>query len=185
MNIEKLAKHLKEFTLDEINMIAEFDCKTELEHLLNTHKISFEQGVYKYVEEQRSLNFGVFIKNSAQNAPVKIEDAVNYFLNNYVLKYCSRKTYRNYRATFNFDILPNIKMNSITNFTENEIKQRYLTFENMEFKAIRLKNTMALLKQFLKFCKTEGFIKNYADFQVKRITSKNEFSMNRIIFEGD
>ena len=31
MNIEKLAKHLKDFTLDEINMIAECDCKIELE----------------------------------------------------------------------------------------------------------------------------------------------------------
>ena len=30
MNIEKLAKHLKEFTSDEIEMIAECDCKTEL-----------------------------------------------------------------------------------------------------------------------------------------------------------
>lgn len=48
MNIEKLAKYLKEFTLDEINMIAECDCKTELEHLLNSNKISFEQGLYKY-----------------------------------------------------------------------------------------------------------------------------------------
>ena len=44
MNIEKLAKHLKEFTLDEINMIAECDCKTELECLLNSNKIVFEQG---------------------------------------------------------------------------------------------------------------------------------------------
>ena len=35
MNIEKLAKHLKEFTLDEIEMIAECDSKTELEHFLN------------------------------------------------------------------------------------------------------------------------------------------------------
>lgn len=49
MNIEKLAKHLKEFTLDEINMIAECDCKIELEHLLNSNKISFEQGIYKYL----------------------------------------------------------------------------------------------------------------------------------------
>ena len=49
MNIEKLAKHLKKFTLDEINMIAECDCKTELEHLLNGNKIYFEQGVYKYL----------------------------------------------------------------------------------------------------------------------------------------
>ena len=35
MNIEKLARHLKEFTLDEIEMISECDCKTELKHLLN------------------------------------------------------------------------------------------------------------------------------------------------------
>lgn len=49
MNIEKLAKHLKEFTLDEINMIAECDCKIELERLLNSNKIVFEQGLYKYV----------------------------------------------------------------------------------------------------------------------------------------
>ena len=42
MNIEKLTKHLKEFTLDEIEMIAECDCKTELEQLLNEGKIVFE-----------------------------------------------------------------------------------------------------------------------------------------------
>ena len=38
MNIEKLARHLKEFTLDEIEMIAECDVKTELEQLLNEGK---------------------------------------------------------------------------------------------------------------------------------------------------
>ena len=48
MNIKKLARHLKEFTLDEIKMIAECDCKTELEHLLNEGKIVFEQNHYKY-----------------------------------------------------------------------------------------------------------------------------------------
>ena len=47
MNIEKLAKHLKEFTLDEIEMIAECDCKTELEQLLKEGKIVFEHGLYK------------------------------------------------------------------------------------------------------------------------------------------
>lgn len=40
MNIYKLAKHLKEFTLDEIEMISECDCKTKLEHLLNDGKNS-------------------------------------------------------------------------------------------------------------------------------------------------
>ena len=50
MNIEKLAKHLKKFTLDEIEMIAECDCKTELERLLNEDKLVFEQGWYKYMD---------------------------------------------------------------------------------------------------------------------------------------
>ena len=48
MNIEKLARHLKEFTLEDIEMIAECDCKTELERLLNEGKTVFEQGLYKY-----------------------------------------------------------------------------------------------------------------------------------------
>lgn len=61
MNIEKLAKHLKEFTLDEINMIAECDCKSELEHLLNGNKIVFEQGLYKYKESKQQKTFD-FIK---------------------------------------------------------------------------------------------------------------------------
>ena len=41
MNIEKLAKRLKEFTLDDIELIAECDCKTKLEQLLNSNKILF------------------------------------------------------------------------------------------------------------------------------------------------
>ena len=35
MDILKIAKHLKEFTLKEIEMIAECDCKAKLEQLLN------------------------------------------------------------------------------------------------------------------------------------------------------
>ena len=60
MNIEKLAKHLKEFTLDEINIIAECDCETELEPLLNSNKICFEQGLYKYKENINSENYEIF-----------------------------------------------------------------------------------------------------------------------------
>ena len=55
MNIEKLVRHLKEFTLDEIEMIAECDCKTELEYLLNGGKITFAQGLYKYIEKERFI----------------------------------------------------------------------------------------------------------------------------------
>ena len=54
MNIEKLAKRLKEFTLDDIELIAECDCKTKLEQLLNSNKILFENGIYKYNEETKT-----------------------------------------------------------------------------------------------------------------------------------
>lgn len=79
MNIEKLARHLKEFTLDEIEMIAECDCKNELEQLLNTNKIVFEQGVFKIAGDKPKLDYEIFIapKNKKQNILVK--DAIEYF----------------------------------------------------------------------------------------------------------
>ena len=183
MNIEKLARHLKEFTLDEIEMIAECDCKTELEHLLNKNILVFEQGLYKYVEADERLKFGVFIDNSNTKVIITIEDAVQYFINNYVAKYCSKKTNRIYKAAFKLDIIPILKRNSITKFETKDIITIYNAFLERDFKPRRLKNTMALLKQFLKYCKAEGLIKNYTNFYVKRLTEKNEYSLDRIIFE--
>src|SRR5574344_1081497 len=62
MNILKLAKHLKEFTLDEIEMIAEDDCKTELKQLLNEHKLLLNNGLYKYIEQENSKTFELIEK---------------------------------------------------------------------------------------------------------------------------
>lgn len=79
MNIEKLAKHLKEFTLDEINMIAECDCETELEQLLNSNKIYFEQGLYKYQEEKPKQEFIICTKQTTNYQVITIEAAIEYF----------------------------------------------------------------------------------------------------------
>ncbi len=185
MNIEKLAKHLKEFTLDEIEMIAEENCKTKLEQLLNKDKIVFKRGMYKYVENIDTVNFGVFLDSKKVIKSMTINDAIQYFLINYVAKFCSKKTNRIYKAAFKLDIIPILKKNNITKFESKEIIAIYKAFSEKEFKPRRLKNTMALLKQFLKYCKTEGLIKNYANFSVKRLTEKNEFSLDRIVFEGE
>lgn len=82
MNIEKLARHLKEFTLDEINMIAECDCKTELERLLNEGKIGFEQGSYKYVEKVEIIDYAIFSAEASDDEPLNFETAVKFFLKN-------------------------------------------------------------------------------------------------------
>ena len=109
MNILKLAKHLKEFTIDEIEMIAECNVKTDIENLLNNSKLIFEHGVYKYVDNVEKLNFGIFITNSNKNTVITLEEAVEYFINNYVAKFCSKKTKRIYMAAFKLDILPVLK----------------------------------------------------------------------------
>ena len=80
MNIEKLARHLKEFTLDEIEMIAECDCKTALEQLLNGGKLFFEQELYKYQEEKPKQEFIICAKQTTNYQVITIDAAIEYFL---------------------------------------------------------------------------------------------------------
>src|SRR5574344_150863 len=104
MNILKLAKHLKEFTLDEIEMIAEVDCKTAINQLLNEHKIEFKDDKYYFIE-QENFDFDIFAQSRKIYKNIPIENAVKYFLENYVKQHCKKKTYRTYNGSFKFDIL--------------------------------------------------------------------------------
>ena len=183
MNIEKLVKHLKEFTIDEIEMIAECDCKTQLEHLLNENKLVFEHGKYKIPEEKPDSNFELFVIPKNKITPIKIEEAVAYFMKEYVKKYCKFETYRNYNSIFNFNILPYLKGYFLNNIGTDEIKVVYNACLSRGLKPRRIKNSLALLNQLLKYFRQLGYIKNNSNFQVKRLTDKNQFSINRIIFE--
>ena len=104
MNIEKLAKHLKEFTLDEIEMIAECDCKTKLEQLLNDDKIVFEQGLYKYVEVFKEKTFELYPKPELKiNQKVLFQDiALSYIVN----KKLTQDTLKGYKSQLKYNILP-------------------------------------------------------------------------------
>ena len=81
MNIEKLAKHLKEFKLDEINMITKCDCETELERLLNSNKICFEQGLYKYKENTLINTFEILTIPEVKNRKnILFKEVVNLYM---------------------------------------------------------------------------------------------------------
>ena len=183
MNILKLARHLKEFTLDEIEMIAECDCKTELERLLNEDKLVLEQGKYKIPEEKPDSNFELFVIPKNKITPIKIEDAVAYFMKNYVEKYCKFETYRNYRSIFNFNILPYLKGYFLNNIGTDEIKDIYNACILKDLKPRRIKNTMALLNQLIKYFQNLGIIERTCNFQVRRLSDKTNFTLDRIIFE--
>ena len=182
MNIEKLAKHLKEFTLDEINMIAECDCKTELEHLLNSNKICFEQGLYKYKEKEVLLDYEIFTIPKKIKKSILTKTAINSFMKNYVQKNCKQGTVKNYNSIFKMHILPVFGDKKLNDISIEDIKSFYVECKNRNLCAKRIKNTLALLNQLLKYYQNLGIIDRKCVFQVRRLSDKNKFYMNSIIF---
>ena len=183
MNILKLVQHLKEFTLDEIEMIAECNCKTELERLLNEDKVVFEQGLYKYNETDNIIEYGMFAPQDNHNPQLKFKDAVVGFIENYAKKNCKQRTYETYESIFRVNIIPYFKNTFIQDISQETIIRFYQCCRRRCLGERRLKNTMALLNQLIKYFQNLGIIERKCIFQVKRLTDKNKFSINRIIFE--
>ena len=170
MNIEKLAKRLKEFTFDDIELIAECDCKTELEQLLNSNKILFENGIYKYNEETKTgENYEIFSPLKNKHLKISIEDAKEYFMKNYV---------------FNFNIIPFINCYYLHEIDIDSIKELFKVCELRRLKPRRIKNTMALLNQLIKYFQHLGVIDRSCVYQVKKVQDKNHFGIENLIFEG-
>ncbi len=183
MNIEKLAKRLRKFTLDEIEMIAEADVKMELEHLLNEGKIAFEQGLYKYVEKAEIIDYAIFSAENLTDKPLNFETAVKYFLEKYAKTSCAKRTYETYESIFRINILPFFRGKMVQEITIEEIKAFYASCKTRNLGHRRLKNTLTQLNQLLKYCKSQGLVSKCCSFQVKRLNKKNQFSIDRIIFE--
>ena len=185
MNIEKLAKHLKEFTIDEIEMIAECDCKTELEHLLNEGKLVFEQGLYKYQEEKPKQEFIICTKQVTNFQVITFNIAINYFLENYTKNNCKYSTFRKYQSSLKYHILPFFRDKMLNDITCNDIQEFYYFCKSRNFPPKVLKNTLALLNQMIKYFQNLGIIDRSCNFQVRRLSYKTNFTENRIIFERD
>lgn len=185
MNIEKLAKHLKEFTLDEINMIAECDCNNKLEHLLNSDKIVFEQGLYKYKENINSENYEIFITPNRNIQNISSKDAFERFLNDYVKNNCKLETYKRYSSVIKYHLLPYLKNKYLAKICNNDIKELFNEYKLKKLPPKTIRNNLSLLNQIIKYYQNLGIIDRKCNFQVKRLTNKNKFYMNRIIFESN
>ena len=156
MNIEKLARHLKEFTLDEIEMIAECDCKTELEYLLNEGKITFERGLYKYKEPEHKRTFALFAKPELKTERILFKDVAAYYLTSRNL---TKDTINGYNARLKYDILPvfgdmyidEITYEMLLEFA-NKIKEKH--------KPKTASNGVTLLGSIFKAAYMEGYLKS-------------------------
>ena len=183
MNIEKLARHLREFTLDEIEMIAECDCKTEIEHLVNKSKIAFKQGLYKYQEEKPKQEFIICTKQTTNYQVITIDTAIEYFLENYVKNNCKYNSYRRYRGILKLHIFPFFKNKNLNDITCDDIQKFYYFCKNRNLPPKVLKNTLTLLNQMIKYFQNLGITDRTCNFQVRRLSGKTNFTVDRIIFE--
>lgn len=164
MNIEKLARHLKEFTLDEIEIIAECNCKTELAHLLNEGKIVFEQGLYKYIEKQGTNTFELYPKPAFRKEnKFLFSDLVQDYLANRKL---TKDTLKGYKSQLKYNILPYFGEIQISKITYEMIID-FMQKMKEKYKPKTASNGVTLLGSILKYAFEQGLIKHNPYYGVK------------------
>lgn len=155
MNIEKLAKHLKEFTLDEIEMIAECDAKSEIERLLKEGKLVFENGKYNYKEPAQIKTFDLFAKPKLKTEKILFRDMALHYITSRKL---TKATIIGYKARLNYDILPVFG----DMFIEQITYEMLFEFANKMKKVHKPKtasNGVTLLGSIMKAAFIEGYLK--------------------------
>lgn len=169
MNIEKLARHLKEFTTDEIEMIAECDCKTELEYLLNEGKLVFEHGMYKYKAPEQLKTFDIFEKPIYKSGErILFKSIAIIYLNNRRL---TKDTLKGYRSQLKYNIIPFFEGLYVDEITYEMILE-FVDFMKKKFKPKTASNGVTLLGSILKYAFMEGYIKNNPYFGVRNSMCK-------------
>ncbi len=156
MNIEKLAKNLKTFTLDEILMLAECnETEAVLLELENSGKLLLEGEIYTYIEKSKTLNFELIEKpNFKTGQRIFFEDAVRGFLADRKL---TENTLNGYKYQLKYNILPyfgkfhadEITFDMIKNFMQN-LRQKY--------SPKTVSNSVTLTGSILKWAFENGFI---------------------------
>ena len=106
MNIEKLAKYLKEFALDEIEMIAECDVELELEKLIVDGKLSFENEIYKYQDFENKVEFAAFANSETKNKNITLKTVSEIFMKDYAANFCKPNTIKTYTAILRTNVIP-------------------------------------------------------------------------------
>lgn len=167
MNIEKLAKRLREFTLDEIEMIAEANLETELEHLLNEGKIAFEQGLYKYVEKIEKT-FSLFEKPELKNEKILFKDMAEYYITNRSL---SKNTLKGYKSLLKYNLLPNFGEKYLDEITYAMIVD-FMQRMKERYRPKTASNAVTLLGSILKSAFQEGYLKTNPYYGVKNSKCK-------------
>ena len=164
MNILKLAKYLKEFTLDEISMIAECDVKEDLQMLLLDEKLTFDGEKYKYIEQEIVKSFEL---NQPPNLKIGerilFKDAVSTYFSGKTL---TKSTLKGYKSILKFNILPYFGNLFLEEITLSQINY-FMKLMKEKYKPKTASNCVTLTGSILKFAFEEGLIEHNPYLGVK------------------
>lgn len=164
MNILKLARNLKEFTLDEIEMLAEMDCKTALEQLLKDGLIGFKNGIYKYIEKKEIKTFELIAPPEFKKGDrILFKDTTSAYLQN---KDLSIETLKGYKSQLKMNIFPYFGELFLDKITHEMIKD-FMENLKKKYKIKTVSNAVTLLGSILKWAFDEGLAKNNPYYGIK------------------
>jgi len=193
MNILKLAKNLKEFTLDEISMLAEYDVQVDLDNLVKSEKLYFDGKIYKFVSSTTAKNIFYFNKPKAENLENSLfidvcADFLREIENN--KSPVTLKSYKSIVKSYFMSYFGRLKASEITleqieNFIELEFIKR--------LSKRTLSNVLTLLGSILKYANQNGYsktnpysgLKNTKDKKHSKIRILNDIEIKKLLKQSD
>ncbi len=166
--LEKLAKRLKRFRLDEVEFILEKDCQKEVLNLLKQGKLCLHGDVYEYLSE-RNQAYKISYFELKGETQINVAQAVEIFLKNHVEHNCKEWTKKTYISIFKTNILPYFKGSMLSELEMKDILEFNEWLKSKQLSDLRTKNTMALLNQLFKYFQNQGVIDKRCEFVVRRI----------------
>ena len=145
-------------------------------------KFKQEKPKGKIKKSEKDKNYGLFVPHNDLSENLSFYEIINSFLEKYAAKFCTPSTIQTYQSLLKNHILPYFKNQKPEDVDDLVIKDFYRYCEEKDLSPRRFKNTMALLKQVLNYANNNGFTNNSFNFQVKRLTPRNEFCLSRIVF---
>ena len=169
--ILKVAKRLKTFTLEDIVMFCEIDAETAERFLRESENIKQCGDRFEYVETVRTEDkFKIINKNiPCKNSDITVTDACISFLNVSQSRNIKQNTVKAYKTFINAHIIPYFSKFKLKDVVVTDIENFRKVMQNKKISERRIKNTLTLLNQIIKYFQNEGYIDKTCIFEVKRI----------------
>lgn len=171
-NVLKIAKKLKNFTLDDLIIMGDLDetlANATLNALVANGKIKQTGKYFEYVETQvRKENYKIIDKNIViKNSEITMIEAVEVFLEK--LSGLTFETLKTYKSIFNSHIIPFFKDTKLKNIDIESVQKFREYCAEKDLYEGRIKNILALLNQLIKYFQNEGWIEKTCVFEVRRL----------------